>query len=348
MTTVKQTALVTTLVLCLPVSGAEAYTAFHNCDGVVNWTYAPNIDVDSCTIPSGSAPWNAINAAVGQWANVYNSHIGHVFSIDHSCSLTYGDGINEIMLVNQSVLGSNVDALTTCQYSTCFFSHGTYTECDIITSNALSYSPEDESFFVWSTNPTVAPSQEGTTAITHELGHFIGLGHAENFNIMRAVSAWPLAGENTAEPYPDDANGARWLYPTSANRTNVFASAEQWDTINDKIVATDPGGSIFACRGQQIGVTFTVGNPGNTAVNSVGFRVYLSTSPTGTAGTDMVDLSATSPAGTWFTETHNLTIPNVVNGAYFILWQEDSGNAVSELNENDNVVHSAMTVIVSC
>jgi hypothetical protein len=259
--------------------------------------------------------------------------------------LTYGDSINEVMLVTQQTIGSGLNGLTTYHYDTCFFSAATYTEADIITVNTMNYATEDESQFNWSNN------NQGAAVMAHELGHFIGLGHAENFDIMRAATPIPLPGSITsfsyAEPFPDDANGARWLYG-GTNKTNVFSSAQKF--ANNSIVTANAPGTVNVCRGSSLSVTYSVANNGTTAVNNVGFRVYVGTSPTDNNGAgDMFSGTATSPGGTYFTETRVLTVPNVAaNGVYWILWKDDTGNTVGEFMEGDNRVHSAMTINVIC
>jgi hypothetical protein len=55
----------------------------------------------------------------------------------------------------------------------------------------------------------------------------------------------------------------------------------------------------------------------------------------------MFNGTASNGAGGQFTETRGLTVPNVPNGTYWILWQIDTGNSVNEYNESDNAVHSA-------
>ncbi len=339
---------VSALIICAAIGSsdqqAHAYSAQATCHGVVKWAATTNIHVDTCTIPVNSSPDSAIFAGVTNWGFIYNQRIANILHQDYGCHLTYGDAINEVMLVTQQTIGSGLNGLTTYHYSTCFFSAATYDEADIITVNTMNYEPEDESFWDWSNNI------QGAAVMAHELGHFIGLGHAENFDIMRAATPIPLPGGVTgasyAEPFPDDANGARWLYG-GTNKTNVFSSAEAF--VNNSIVAANTPGTINVCRGSSISVTYTVANNGTTAVNGVGFRVYVGASPTDNNGVgDMFVGTATSPAGTYFTETRVLTVPNISNGVYWILWKDDTGNAVGEIPEGDNRVHSAMTINVVC
>jgi hypothetical protein len=319
---------------------AHAYTAFQTCNGVIKWSGFPYLYYDDCTIPLGGTVAAALANGVGNWGTNYNQRIVGPFDHTFNCSLTYGDDFNEVMLVSQQTLGSGLNALTTCEWGTCFFSAATFNECDIISLNTLSYSPEDESFWNWSN------SQQGPVVLAHELGHFIGLGHSQSFDIMRADTPYPIAGGNTSEPYPDDAAGARWLYG-NVTKTNVFSSAQQF--VNSQVVATNSSGTVNVCRGNVISVTATVVNPGTTVVSGVGFRIYLGTSPSDTIGAaDMFDGTATSNPTNWFTQTFQLTVPNVSNGTYWIIWQDDTSNSVSETIEFDNRVHSAMTIAVIC
>ncbi len=118
----------------------------------------------------------------------------------------------------------------------------------------------------------------------HEFGHAIGLNHSDGFDIMRTSTPLPLAGGNAAEPYPDDANGARFLYPVSIS-TNVFASAQKFS--GGSILATDPAGTINVCRRQAISVTYSVVNNGSTDVNA-GFRIFIANSPGGSSSTSLL------------------------------------------------------------
>lgn len=134
------------------------------------------------------------------------------------------------------------------------------------------------------------------------------------------------------------------FYGVSQFETNVFASAQ---TFSGQIVATDPGNTVPVCRGQAISVTVSVANNGTGAINNAGFRVFLNNGPNSyTGGWDMWTGTTTSPAGTWFTQTLNMQVPFVSPGLYWILWTTDTGNAFAEWNEDDNSVHSAMSLNV--
>jgi len=334
--------LISCVLVCAHSRQSRAYTAEATCNGVVKWSAVTNLQVDTCTTPVNSPADQAVFSSWVEWGLVYNQRIANILHQNFNCHLTYGDSVNEFMLVTQQTIGSGLNGLTTYRYGTCFFSAATFTEADIITVNTMNYAPEDESFWNYSNN------QQGQVVVAHEMGHFIGLGHAENFDIMRASTPEPLAGGNTSEPFPDDANGARWLYGNgTGNKSNVFSSAEAF--VGGAVGSADPVGTINVCRGSAVSITFTVANNGTTAFNGVGFRVYVGASPTDNVGIgDMFNAQATSPAGTYFTETHVLNVPNVANGVYWILWKDDTTNLVSETNEFDNRVHSAVTINVTC
>jgi len=203
----------------------------------------------------------------------------------------------------------------------------------------MSWDPEDESFWGWSN------AQQGRVTMEHEFGHVFGLNHSEGFDIMRASTPQPIAGGNTSEPYPDDANGVRATYGGSS--TNLFASAQKFS--GGAIQASDAPNTINVCVGSQISVTVTIGNNGTLSTSNVGFRVFLNNGPNSySGGWNMFTGTATNPAGSYLTQTLSMTIPNVPKGFYWILWQIDTGNSVSEYNESDNTVHSAMNVQVGC
>jgi hypothetical protein len=233
---------------------------------------------------------------------------------------------------------SGANGLTTVISDGCTFSWSTenISETDIMLANDMMFSPEDESFWSWSN------AQQGRVTAIHEWGHALGLLHSEGFDVMRAATPEPVAGGNTSEPYGDDANGARFL--NGGFSVNMFASAQKFS--GGAISATDIGTTINVCKNQAISVTYTVGNNGAVSTTS-GFRIFVNTAPNAYfGGWNMFNGFATVNAGSQFTETRILNVPFVNSGIYWILWQVDTGNSISEFNESDNAVHSAMTLNV--
>jgi hypothetical protein len=287
-----------------------------------------NSDADWAYWTTGNTWWQITNTIDWNWW------------YDSGCTISHGNGRNETALVTRAQI-SGANGLTTSMFDGCTFAWSTehISETDIQLANDMIYSPEDESFWNWSN------AQQGRVVAAHEWGHALGLLHSEGFDIMRAFTPYPVAGGNVAEPYGDDANGARFLYGGSG--TNMFASAQQFS--GGAISATNAGTTINVCRNQAISVTYTVGNNGTVSTTS-GFRIFINTGPNlYFGGWNMFSGSATVNAGGQFTETRVLNVPFVNAGIYWILWQVDTGNAVSEFNEADNAVHSAMTLnVLNC
>lgn len=320
----------------------EAYS-YRTCNGTpVKWDSPTNMYRDRCSMPDNSERdwsyywagwnwWNTVNVINWNWW--YNAN----------CTISHGNGRNETAVVARSAISGN-NGLTVRRYDSCIFSWDTQIieEADVMLANDMVYSPEDESFWNWSN------AEQGRVVNIHELGHALGLNHSENFNTMRALTPLPIAGGNTSEPYPDDANGARFLYPGYYS-INLFASAQKLS--GGSIVATeDTQNTRYACRGGKIWVTVTVGNNGTTNVTGSGFRVYLNDGPNKySGGWNMWTGTASVNAGSYFTQSLYTTVPNVAPGLYWVLWQIDTGNTTPEYNESDNAVHSVMRVqVLNC
>src|SRR5438105_2489491 len=108
------------LVACLAAGirsqQAHAYTAQATCNGVVKWPGIKNLIVDTCTTPVNSPADLAVQNGYLAWGSIYNSIIANILHQWFNCSLTYGDGTNEFMLVTQQTIGSGLNGLTTYHY----------------------------------------------------------------------------------------------------------------------------------------------------------------------------------------------------------------------------------------
>jgi hypothetical protein len=326
---------------------ADAWVPSATCGGgpfqggsFVRWGGPFSMFRDRCSMPDGSnAASSFLNAGL-QWRRIHNL-MDTSQTYNDGCVITQGNGRSETALVARSQI-SNFNGLTTCAFSSCIFSPATFTECDTKLANDMVYSNEDESFFNW-TN-----LGQGAVTNVHEFGHALGLGHSASFAVMRQFTPAPLVGGDLdhAEPFPDDADGVLTLYKQNVFRVNVFTSAQKFSS---GVVATDAQTTLNRCRGQTFNVTYTVGNNGTVDITT-DFRLFLNNAPGAfTGGFNLFSGTATSTRNGFFTETRTVTVPsNLPNGLWFILWRVDETTGNVEFNENDNFVHSRMTLNVQC
>ena len=332
-------------------AGAFTYT---NCNGAVTWHQYTPMWMDNCSAPNGSAAAQAQAAAGFAWNNMSTTIYGRFnwqeIFWNSGCTWNNNDGHNEFALVTRASI-SGLNGITIQRIGSCFFSAAEWLEGDVLLANDMNFANEDESFLNW-TN-----AQQGQVVIAHELGHFVGLGHYESFDIMRRATPYPLAGGAGdmiggrgwhGVAFPDDAAGARFLYPGNPV-TNIFASAQQFS--GSAVSATMASTTINRCRGDAFFVTYTVVNNGTTNVLNYGFRIYLTQTPGVSGGGTNIFTSATagSNAQNYWTESRTLFVPaGLPNGLYWIQWQVDTANSYNEILETDNFVRAATTINVGC
>lgn len=332
-------------------SQARAFWPNHDCNGSVTWHHNVTLFRDVCSAPTTDPRGSAFLSSMWNWYTVAPGLVNRFPTsiYNDGCRITDGNGRNEFAVMTRQSIGGN-KGLTLMRWTSCLFSVAEYKEADVMVADDLIYTNEDESFWNWS------EAAEGQAIVTHELGHYFGLGHQDPAalitSIMRSGGQGPLAliggtGFHGA-PYPDDATGARYFYPGSTV-TDLFASAQKLNPATNRVEATDLPNQITKCRGSNINVTTTVGNDGNTPATNVSFRIYLTQTPGVAAGGINLFVGAVSFSPNPLTQTRTLQIPSMVpNGAYWIQWEIDSGHSISESSENNNFVHSAMTINVNC
>jgi hypothetical protein len=344
----------TVLVVPRPSSGAMVSVCPGN-NRIIRWPAAFRMHALQCSFPSGSTEMDAYLSAGWQW--------GQVFPLmDYGrwwlgCTYAHGDGNSTTARVAPSHIGGalgNTKRVWDCSQTTAH-----YDEMDVEMRSDMIFSPEDESYY--GLGPISNPNflRQGRSTLVHEFGHALGLEEMySDLAMMRVYGALPLAGGNTSEPFPDDANGVRWLYSAqNMVSKNVFVSAQT-------VLSDAPyQGRVWVkgflvpenyqwygyCRGSPITLNVTVGNNGTQYVNS-GLRLYLNNGPTPYVGGWNVWVGrAWLPGNSWFTESLPGQIPwDIPYGYYWTFWQIDTQNEHAEWNEGDNAVHGPLLVSIFC
>lgn len=338
---------------------AYAWTENWYCSGSghVRQTSLTNLYRDRCSMPDGSEAESGVEAAGDAWSRILNAYWINPYNwYDSGCTITFGNGRNEIARVDRSAI-DNANAETVCIYvPQCFVADTNLSECDIKVASDMTFAYEDESF--WNYGSMGSYHAQGRVVVTHELGHMLGLGHSEGIDVMRANTPYPLVGGPwTAEPFPDDATGAYSLYGTGP-RTNVYVTNE-WlngSTLTRNGASSDPTSNdqnttITVSRGSNFILTIGGGNNGNQSLSNVEVDVFIdnvfpSSSPSG-SGAWLLFSAWSLPGNSTFYHTYSLKVPSyVAPGFYWIYWTADRLNSISEFNESDNVVHSAININV--
>ena len=301
---------------------------------------------DTCSMPDNSARASAYYNAGFQWSQ-FQSLMDWNWSYDDNCSITFENGRNETAVVPRPDI-SGANGLTKWDYnwSTCSFSGGQYTETDVMLADDMSFDNEDESFLDWGYY-----LQQGRVVTLHEFGHVLGLDHSDGFDVMRALTPYPLVGGTGehAEPFPDDVNGVRALYRSYPTQYNVFASAEELVDNGTNEGAIQPIAQNWpssVCPNDPIDIRYTFANNGTAGAGDIGFRIFINNVPTAAGGGWDVFRGSIWSLDTLLTDFSTGTVPMVPAGTYYVLWQINQ-MWEGEFNQGDNVVHSAYTLNVA-
>lgn len=333
------------LSLFLSASQAGAYT-YWTCGGTkVVWNHDLYLVQNFNSIKPGTLRESALDNAIGRWVNVrgmQNMLAKYAVPMPGS-TITNGDGRSDAAVVKRSNIGGN-NGLTALFSDGCFLGGDMeWTEADVMVAGDLSnWGPVEET--------AVLTAARGT--FMHEVGHAIGLGHAQGFNHMRATQPRPLVGGpgETIDALPDDAQGGRFLYPMNQAEINVFASAHR-RTATDKILV-NTGGTFLRCSsgGQTITVNATAGNNGTVGVTQTE-RWWVSTSKTAHGGGIQLGHlnNVAFPANTVKTKTVILTLPALAAGTYFLYHGIDPVEGVNESRLDDNAAREAVVLqVIDC
>lgn len=88
-------------------------------------------------------------------------------------------------------------------------------------------------------------------------------------------------------------------------------------------------------------------NNGNQNVPYLEVRAFIDSSGTGTGGYTLFNIAWNLPAGSNFIDYGIAFVPvDTPPGFYWIFWQLDPNNYISEFNETDNIVYSATSLSI--
>ena len=336
-------AVLLTLFFSASHAGAYSYVA---CGGTkVVWNHDFALIQNYYSIEPGSLRESALDNAIGRWRNVrgMNDIVSKHLLPSFGSTIPNGDGNSDAGVVKRSSIGG-ANGLTAMFHDGCFFGGDMeWTEADVMVAGDLSNWGQVE-------ETAVITAARGT--FMHEVGHAIGLMHAQGYNHMRASQPRPLVGGpgETIDALPDDAQGGRFLYPSGKAEINVFTSAHR-RTAGDSIVV-NTGGTITRCSsgGETITVNSTAGNNGTVDVTQTE-RWWVSTSKTAHGGgIGLGKLNNVSfPANKVKTKSVILTLPALSPGTYFLYHSIDVLEDVNESRNDDNTNREAVVIkVVNC
>jgi len=320
---------------------AEA-ASWRTCNGSpVIWRGTVNVHRNRCSIPDtgivNSAYWNGVN----QWDDLSNVVDGFYVNDASDCSISHGDGENEVGLVNRSVIDGN-NGLTILQLGLCFIGSNDIDEADVMIANDLDFNVKAGNF----------RGTAGRSTFVHEFGHFFGFQHEDAHTVMRTSPPHLLTGgSEPSTVWPSDTIGMNSLYGFVSG-INLLPSA--LGVVSGSVQTLDPATTVTMCRGGSRTTRFYVANNGNVSSGTYGLRIRLSTTAPLSGG-----YTQTTNAAAWYTHslgaftqgTYDLsfTVPSSLpNGTYYIYLDMDYAKTITERKEGDNSTVSAMKIYVNC
>lgn len=334
--------LISTLLTLFTVSGAAEAASWRLCNGsAVKWRGTVNIHRNRCSIAdtglANSAYWNGIR----QWDNL--SHVVDGFFVNPAsdCSISHGDGQNEVGRVSRSAIDGN-NGVTVLQLGLCFIGSNDIDEADVMIAGDLNFTAQWGNFL----------GTAGRSTFVHEFGHFFGFLHVNAHAVLRTSPPHLLTGgSEPSTNWPNDTSGMHALYGFSSNRPNLLPSA--LGVVSGAVQRLNAATTVNVCRGSARTVRVYLGNSGSVASGTYNLRVRLSpTSPIPgyTLGTTVAK-NFTHSLGAFSQGTFDLgfTVPgSLPNGTYFIYVDMDHTKTITELREGDNSTVSAMKFQVTC
>jgi hypothetical protein len=335
-----RTALVCTTLVAM--TGAAEAARWRTCNGSpVQWRGTLNIHRNRCSIPDtgnvNSAYWNGMR----QWDRLSNVVDGTFVNNASDCSISHGDGENEVGLVNRSNI-DGANGLTILQLGLCFIGSNDIDEADVMIANDLSFTPQNGSFF----------GTTGRSTFAHEFGHLFGFLHEDVHAVMRTSPPHLITGG--AEPstvWPSDTAGMLSLYGFATTRPNLLPSA--LGVVGGSVQTLDSNTTVTVCRGGSSSTRVYLGNSGNVGSGTYNLRLRLNTTAPMSGyslGTTVV-ATFTHSIGAFSQGTFDLafSVPGgLADGTYFIYTDMDYTGSIAEILEGDNTTVSAKKIRVNC
>lgn len=333
------------LVVSLLLSSAVAHAySWITCSGnkiVWNkgWT---NMYISTTSFPPGSSWDSRSQNAMWHWNNVrgadFNFYVGRDTDGTHSSS----NGRNEVYLDNSM---SGALAVTVTRYH-CYWLFGWHhgiDETDIGFNNNISWSTGTYSY----SNPTGSPYNFEAVAL-HELGHAFGLLHEDRW--MATMNSYypdsgPFGHYKECDPFADDRQGIRFLYPDGTYEADVAASPLKRTGAGSSNLVSSP---LAAARGSYVTIEFTFSNLStSTATFDIGF--YLSTNSYISIYDTLLGMNHGAWGSPGYTGTfiRTLWIPSwITPGTYYLGFIVDDGGNLAENNESNNFQEMPRTIVI--
>ena len=331
---------------------AHAYAYIQTCSGDPVMKDSGPLDEtrNACSLNSNHPPsLDSYFRAITAWNNISPLAVTASWMRDISdCRIEFGDWSNEIALVTRASIGG-MNGLTTYNHvNICIGSAGDYGETDTRVANDMNFSVPSETHFLTRDKTTVGA---GRMTIVHEIGHQLGLAHANGFNVMNEGNGRPLGGDDASPPTPmaDESAGLNSIYGGWA-LTNLVASAQAW--VGSGMVSDNRAtAQTIMCKSQLLNVFFTVVNQGNLKI-TFNQRIFLSLDSVPNPSPSR-SFTIANWVGGWVNPRAsgswnvNFGIPaSIPAGTYFLFHRIDYDSAITENNENDNTVIQRSSIVL--
>jgi len=334
-------ALVLAFVLFTPVL-ASAYS-WRTCGGgKQTWSGSrANMYISTTSFPPGSSWDYRLQYSMWYWNNVKASGFNFYVGRDTDGTHRLGNGKNEIYLE-----GNNGALAVTYTRYRCYWLFGWHRgikETDIGYNVNYSWSTASYSY----SNPTGSPYNFQGVSL-HELGHSLGLLHENRW--MATMNSYypnsgPLGYSKEWDPYADDRQGARYLYPDSTSEVDVAGSPLRRTGSGTSNLVSSP---LSAARGSSVAIQFTFSNLSNS-LQSFNIGFYLSTNSYISPWDTLLARNWGAWGNAGFTGTFNrtLNIPTwIAPGTYYLGFLLDDPAALTEPNETNNSQPMPRTIVI--